>query len=192
MAQLSLEKEPQQLQRQLELHSATKETFNFKKRTFPILPGNIFKRLMKSKAFSLGTEFMQVELWRASNSSVTAPFCRWIQSSRCQMGLHKVSREHQWSTTANVPVCSLSPGSSGLKLLWCVDWLQPLSFLVISFITYSQFTLAPLISLPQQGDVGCRWLMKNRIGFGMRQTECRHQSQNALIFNNPHLHVYKW
>lgn len=34
--------------------------------------------------------------------------------------------------------------------------------------------------------------MKNRIGFGVRQTECRHQSQNALIFNNPHLHVYKW
>lgn len=85
-----------------------------------------------------------------------------------------------------------SPDNHGLKLLWCVDWLQPLSFLVISFITYSRFTLAPLISLPQQGDVGCRWLMNNRIGFGVRQTECRHQSQNALIFNNPHLHVYKW
>lgn len=93
---------------------------------------------------------------------------------------------------ASFSVCSPSPDSSGLKLLWCVDWLQPLSFLVISFITYSQFTLTPLISLPQQGDVGCRWLMKNRIGFGVRQTECRHQSQNALIFNNPHLHVYKW
>jgi len=93
---------------------------------------------------------------------------------------------------ASVSVCSPCPDNSGLKLLRCVDWLHPLSFLVISFITYSQSTLAPLISLLQQGDVGCRWLMKNRIGFGVRQTECRHQSQNALIFNNPHLHVYKW
>lgn len=102
------------------------------------------------------------------------------------------SKHKRTTLTASFSVCSPSPDNSGLKLLWCVDWLQPLSFLVISFITYSQFMLAPLISLPQQGDVGCRWLMKNRIGFGVRQTECRHQSQNALIFNNPHLHVYKW
>lgn len=34
--------------------------------------------------------------------------------------------------------------------------------------------------------------MRSRIDFGMRQTECRHQSWDALIFNNPHLHVYKW
>lgn len=108
------------------------------------------------------------------------------------MGFQKVNRREQLALTASLAVCSPSPDNSGLKLLWCVDWLQPLSFLVISFITYSQFTLAPLIFLPQQGDAGCRWLMKNRIGFGVRQTECRHQSQNALIFNNPHLHVYKW
>lgn len=53
VAQPSLEKEPQQLQWQLELRPATKETFSFKKKTFPILLGNILKRLMKSKAFSL-------------------------------------------------------------------------------------------------------------------------------------------
>lgn len=34
--------------------------------------------------------------------------------------------------------------------------------------------------------------MKSRIDFGTRQTECRHQSWKALIFNNSHLHVYKW
>lgn len=34
--------------------------------------------------------------------------------------------------------------------------------------------------------------MESSIDCGTRQTECRHQSWNALIFNNPHLHVYKW
>lgn len=33
--------------------------------------------------------------------------------------------------------------------------------------------------------------MESSIDCGTRQTECRHRSWNALIFNNPHLHVYK-
>lgn len=68
-------------------------------------------------------------------------------------------------------------------------WWSRLSSFVTGFITHFVSMFAPLNPMQHPHDLICRWLMNSRIGLGMRQTECRHQSRNALIFNNPHLHV---